>query len=74
VSTLQVPILVVAGEADSIVPSRLSQQVHDAAPAEARWVLIENAGHNDTDLSFGTPLLDAIDRFLDEVLATNTGG
>jgi fermentation-respiration switch protein FrsA (DUF1100 family) len=74
VSTLEVPILVVAGEADSIVPSRLSQQVHDAAPAGARWVLIENAGHNDTDLSFGTPLLDAIDRFLDEVLATNTGG
>lgn len=67
VSELQVPVLVVAGTADSIVPARLSQQVHDAA-AEAQWVLVENAGHNDPDLSYGTPLLNAIDRFLDEVL------
>jgi hypothetical protein len=68
VALLRVPILVVAGAADTIVPPRLSQQVHAAAPAGARWVLIEDADHNDPDLSWGTPLVDSIDRFLNEVL------
>jgi uncharacterized protein len=67
VALLDVPTLVVAGSADSIVPSRLSQQVQAAAPTGARWVLIEDADHNDPDLSWGAPLVDAIDRFLDEV-------
>ncbi len=68
VSLIKVPILVVAGSADSIVPPRLSRMIYEAAPADAHWVLIEDADHNDPALSFGQPFLDAIDRFVDEEL------
>lgn len=68
VSGSEVPILVVAGSADSIVPSHLSRAVYEAASPNAHWVLIEDADHNDPALRVGQPLLDAIDRFLDEEL------
>lgn len=66
VSMIKVPILVVAGSADSIVPTHLSRAVYEAASADAHWALIENADHNDPALAFGPPLLAAIDRFLNE--------
>ncbi|MGH8958627.1 MAG: alpha/beta hydrolase [Acidimicrobiia bacterium] len=68
VSLIKAPILVVAGSADSIVPTHLSRAVYEAASANAHWALIENADHNDPALSFDQPLLDAVDRFLDEEL------
>jgi hypothetical protein len=68
VSVLEVPILVVAGSADSIVPAQLSRAVYEAASPNAHWALIDDADHNDPALRFGQPLLDAIDRFLDEEL------
>lgn len=67
VSMITVPILVVAGSADSIVPTHLSRAVYEAASVDAHWALIENADHNDPDLSLGQPLLTAIDRFLEEL-------
>jgi pimeloyl-ACP methyl ester carboxylesterase len=68
VGLIKVPILVVAGSADSIVPTHLSRAVYEATPSDAHWALVEDAGHNDPALAFGQPLLDAIDRFLDEEL------
>lgn len=65
VRLLKVPILVVAGSADSIVPTRLSREVYQAASADAQWALIDNAGHNDPTLFYGQPLMDTIDQFLD---------
>jgi uncharacterized protein len=65
---IEVPILVIAGSADSIVPTYLSRSVYEAAPAQAHWRLIENADHNDPALSYGPPLIDAIERFLNEDL------
>jgi len=64
IGLIKIPILVVAGSADSIVPTHLSRAVFEAAPADAQWALIEDADHNDPSLSSGRPLLDAIDRFL----------
>jgi hypothetical protein len=66
VSLLKVPILVVAGSADSIVPTHLSRAVYQAASADAQWALIDNADHNDPTLSYGQPLMDTIDQFLDQ--------
>ena len=68
VSMIEVPILVVAGSADSIVPAHLSRAVYEAASPNAQWALIEDADHNDPAVSFGQPLLDAIDLFLDDEL------
>jgi uncharacterized protein len=68
VNLIKSPLLVVAGSADSIVPIHLSRAVYEAASTDAHWALIENADHNDPALSFGQPLFDAVDRFLDEEL------
>ena len=68
INLIKAPILVVAGSTDSIVPTHLSRTVYEAGSADAHWALIENADHNDPALTFGQPLLDAVDRFLDEKL------
>lgn len=61
------PVLVVAGDADSIVPTELSRQVATAADAEL--VLIEGADHNDLALLSGDRYLDAVERFLREAVS-----
>jgi uncharacterized protein len=53
------PVLVVAGGADRIVPTELSREV--AESLDARFVEIEGAGHNDAALFTGTTYLDAVD-------------
>ena len=61
-ATTDAPVLVVAGDADRIVPTRLSRRVADALEAEI--VEIEGAGHNDAALFTGSRYLDAVDTFL----------
>jgi uncharacterized protein len=56
------PVLVVAGDADRIVPTELSRQVADDAGAEL--VVVEGAGHNDHALLDGPRYLDAVDAFV----------
>jgi uncharacterized protein len=61
-ATYDGPVLVVAGDADRIVPTRLSRQVADAV--DAQLVEIEDAGHNDAALFTGSRYLDEVDAFL----------
>jgi fermentation-respiration switch protein FrsA (DUF1100 family) len=56
------PLLVVAGEADGIVPAEQSRRLYDAAPEPKRYVEIPGVGHNDVELLAG-------DRLIREVLA-----
>jgi uncharacterized protein len=63
---VRVPLLVVVGERDEIVPPELSRRVHDAAAEPKRWVVLPAAHHNDPALLDGEALLDAITAFLDE--------
>lgn len=56
------PVLVVAGDADGIVPPELSRRV--AAAAGTRPVIVEGAGHNDLELLSGDRYLDAVDEHL----------
>ena len=44
---LEVPLLVMAGERDRIIPSKYSRRLHDAWAGPKRWVLIPGADHND---------------------------
>ncbi len=60
------PLLVVAGERDRIVPTRLSEEVAERAGADL--VLIDGAGHNDPALFTGSGFVDAIDGFVREHL------
>jgi fermentation-respiration switch protein FrsA (DUF1100 family) len=61
------PLLVVAGDRDSVVPYLSSRRVFDAAPEPKRFVTIAGADHNDPALADGPHLIEAIDAFLKTV-------
>ena len=58
-SGVDAPLLVVAGDSDRIVPTRLSRAVAQATGAEL--VEVPGAGHNDAALFVGERFLDAVD-------------
>jgi fermentation-respiration switch protein FrsA (DUF1100 family) len=64
VARLVVPVLVVAGERDTIVPAALSRRLYDAAPAPKRFVLVPGADHNDAVLLDGDQTVAEILGFL----------
>jgi fermentation-respiration switch protein FrsA (DUF1100 family) len=63
---VQAPVLVVAGDADTIVPTSLSREVADAL--DASLVEVPGAGHNDRALLDGATYLDAVDSAARDVL------
>ena len=62
----EVPVTVVYGDRDSVVPTELSKQVADEAPALAERMVIAGADHNDA-VMFGPRVADAVARLADEV-------
>lgn len=64
IGSIPAPVLVIAGEADDIVPAPLSGRLYDAAAEPKRFVSIPRAGHNDPALLGGRQMLDEIRRFL----------
>lgn len=62
----EVPVTVIYGDQDSIVPTELSKRVADKAPSLAERVVIAGAGHNDA-VMFGPRVADAVARLADEV-------
>ncbi len=61
-----VPVTVVYGDRDSVVPSSLSARVADEAPALAERVVIAGADHNDA-VMFGPRVADAVARLARQV-------
>ncbi len=64
IRSLRVPILIIAGERDSIIPASLSRAVYESAPEPKRFLLIPEADHNDEDLYAGDAMMREIFRFL----------
>jgi hypothetical protein len=56
-----VPVTVIYGLRDSVVPAELSARVADQAPSLAERVVLEGADHNDA-VMFGAPVADAVER------------
>ena len=56
-----VPVTVIYGLRDSVVPSELSARVADQAPSLAERVVLEEADHNDP-VMFGSRVADAVER------------
>ena len=54
VSSLDVPVSVVHGSRDRIVPLRMGEAVFSAARVKGRFLILENAGHNDIPAVGGT--------------------
>ena len=60
-SDSEVPVTVIYGDRDSIVPSELSARVADEAPALIERVVIRGADHND-EVMFGPRVAEAVAR------------
>ena len=56
-----VPVTVIYGLSDSVVPSELSARVADQAPSLAERVVLDEADHNDP-VMFGSRVADAVER------------
>jgi len=66
IAHVRAPVLIIAGEADDIVPPRFSRAVHAKAAEPKRLVVLEGVGHNDPELLAGERMLAAITEFLAE--------
>jgi fermentation-respiration switch protein FrsA (DUF1100 family) len=65
---IHVPILVVHGDHDTIVPIEFGRRVYDAAPAPKSFYVIRGADHNNTYLVGGTSYLARLKRFIEDVV------
>jgi fermentation-respiration switch protein FrsA (DUF1100 family) len=65
---VRVPVLVLVGTRDEIVPRALSRRVYDAATEPKRLAEIPAAHHNDESLLAGDDLVDEVTSFLDQWL------
>lgn len=63
---VQVPVSVIHGDRDDIVPSAQSHQVASAAPMLFEELVLEGVGHNDAEM-FGSPVADAVQRLLEHL-------
>jgi pimeloyl-ACP methyl ester carboxylesterase len=61
-----VPVTVIYGDQDSVVPTELSAEVADSAPALFERVVITGADHND-EVMFGPRIAEAVVRLAREV-------
>ncbi|MBC2931510.1 alpha/beta hydrolase [Nocardioides sp. zg-1228] len=61
-----VPVTVIYGDRDSVVPTELSARVADGAPALVERVVFEGADHNDA-VMFGRRVAEAVARLAREV-------
>jgi len=62
-----VPVTVVYGDQDEVVPSQLSAQVAEEAPALVEEVVLPGADHND-GVMFGPPVADAVVRLAQRII------
>ena len=61
---IRVPLLVIAGGRDRIVPIENSRRLYDAAVAPKTLLVLPDADHNDDELLAGADMVRAIVRFL----------
>ena len=67
VPRIRCPLLVIAGDRDSIVPLEQSERVYAAASSPKTMRIIEGADHNDYELFAGDRMMAAIASFLHQV-------
>jgi uncharacterized protein len=64
---LRMPLLVLGGDADEVIPPAHGRRLFEAAPEPKRYYSIPGAGHNDTYLVGGAAYWHAIADFLEAV-------
>lgn len=64
IAGLEVPLLVIAGDADRIIPLSDTQRLFHAARSPKHLVIVEGADHNDAALVWGPQVLQAVAELL----------
>ncbi len=67
IASLQVPILLIHGTEDEVVPTFMSQELYNAAPSTKKLYLVSGAGHNDVARVGGETYLKIISHFVGSV-------
>ena len=67
IGKVRVPVLIVHGESDEIVPFWHGRRLFEAAPEPKEFYPIKEARHNDTYVVGGKAYLDVLGRFLNRV-------
>jgi fermentation-respiration switch protein FrsA (DUF1100 family) len=65
---ISVPVLVVHGDRDEIVPISLGKRVFEAAREPKSFYLVPGADHNDLYVVGGRPYFQRLKRFIDDVI------
>jgi fermentation-respiration switch protein FrsA (DUF1100 family) len=71
VGKLRMPLLVLHGERDEVVPFAQGRRVFEAAPGPKRFFAIPGAGHNDTYLVGGDAYWRALADFMGGLVSDN---
>jgi uncharacterized protein len=66
IRSVRAPVLIIAGEADEIVPLRFSRAVYERAAEPKQILVVGGVGHNDPELLAGERMIAAITQFLGE--------
>ena len=69
---IRVPLLVIAGGHDRIVPLENSRRLYEAAVAPKTLLVLPEADHNDYELLAGDAMVEAIVRFLQPLVVQAT--
>jgi fermentation-respiration switch protein FrsA (DUF1100 family) len=60
IRTMRAPLLIVHGDADSIVPAEQGRRLFEAANEPKRLLIVPSAGHNDVVVQGGRELWQAL--------------
>jgi fermentation-respiration switch protein FrsA (DUF1100 family) len=72
IRAMSCPVLVLAGEADSIVPPEHSRRLYEAAPSPKRFVSFPGVDHNHPEFLDGPRFVEEIVRFIEDVLESGS--
>jgi fermentation-respiration switch protein FrsA (DUF1100 family) len=65
IALVKAPVMVIGGDADSIIPIAQTRRVFEAAREPKSLLVIEGADHNDDSLLSGREMIDGVLRFLE---------
>jgi hypothetical protein len=64
IAAVRSPLLIIAGDRDSIVPLEQSRRLYDTAVTRKEMLVVQGADHNDAALLHGEQMIEAISAFL----------
>ena len=67
IKCINVPLLILHGDCDEVVPYRWGRELYEAANEPKRFYTIANAGHNDTYIVGGEGYIAAIQDFIESL-------